>query len=525
VRIGIDVGGTNSDAVVVDDGEVLVRHKAATTLDVTGGIVAALERVLPTARRRHDDVDAVVIGTTHFINALTERSRLLKVAVVRLALPATTVIPPMPDWPEDLRVALGEHVYLAHGGYNFDGREIAALDVDELRSIARDIRRKGIRSLALSSAFAPINDEMERRAAEVFREECPGIHISLSSDIGRIGLIERENATALNATLRDIAHTVVRSLRRALDELGLTAPLFVTQNDGTLMSATYAEQHPVLTFASGPTNSMRGAAFLSKLDDAVVVDIGGTTTDVGMLVGGYPRQAATEVDVAGVRTNFRLPDLVSIGLGGGSLVRPKGAAGAEVTVGPDSVGYRLIDEARVFGGQVLTATDVAVAAGAAVVGDVAAVSGLEPAMVDAARAEIRRLVSDAVERMKLSAAPVPVILVGGGAILVDGSIEGVSSIEQPHDADVANAIGAAIAHVGAEVDRVFSLEGTSREAVLTAARDEAMRRAVAAGAVPGSVAIVDVDEVALTYLPGNATRVRVKAVGELQPSETGRRGR
>ena len=82
----------------------------------------------------------------------------------------------------------------------------------------------------------------------------------------------------------------------------------------------FAERFPVLTFASGPTNSMRGAAFLSGVQEAIVIDVGGTTTDVGSLHKGFPRQASVAVEIGGVRTNFRMPDVFSIGLGGGSLV-------------------------------------------------------------------------------------------------------------------------------------------------------------------------------------------------------------
>jgi N-methylhydantoinase A/oxoprolinase/acetone carboxylase beta subunit len=513
MRIGVDVGGTNTDAVAVDDGKLIAWHKCPTTEDVTGGIVEAMQEVLQKCGRPEDSVSAVMIGTTHFINALTERRRLLEVAVVRLALPATRVLPPMADWPTQLRETIGNHVFMAHGGYNFDGREITALDERELSQIASTIRTRGIRSLAISSVFAPVNREMEDRAAAVFRRECPDLFVSLSSDVGRIGLLERENATILNAALREIAHSVVTSLRGALDRLGISAPFFVTQNDGTLMNAEYAEAHPILTFASGPTNSMRGAAFLSGVDDAVIVDIGGTTTDVGVLAAGYPREAPTEVYVAGVRTNFRMPDVLSVGLGGGSLVRWDEETGPQI--GPESVGYRLTEDALVFGGTTLTATDVAVAAGQASIGDASSVRHLPSDAVRSSLVEVQRMIADAIDRVKTSSDPAPVILVGGGAILVSGDLEGASTVTRPDGWAVANAIGAAIAHVGSEVDRVFSLEGTSRQEVLNAAREEAIRQAVAAGAAPSSVTIVDVDEIALTYLPGNATRVRVKAVGEL----------
>jgi N-methylhydantoinase A/oxoprolinase/acetone carboxylase beta subunit len=207
-----------------------------------------------------------------------------------------------------------------------------------------------------------------------------------------------------------------------------------------------------------------------------------------------------------------MPDVISIGLGGGSLVRS--TDDGCVRIGPDSVGYRLVEEALSFGGSTLTATDVAVAAGYEL-GDPCAVAALAPALVESCLLEVRRMIGEAVDRVKISSAPTAVILVGGGAILATDDIEGASSVTRPDGWAVANAIGAAIAHVGSEVDRVFSLEGTSRSAILQLARDDAVRRAVAAGAAADSVEIVDVEEIALSYLPGNATRVRVKAVGDL----------
>jgi N-methylhydantoinase A/oxoprolinase/acetone carboxylase beta subunit len=136
-----------------------------------------------------------------------------------------------------------------------------------------------------------------------------------------MGLLERENATVMNASLAHLSAQVVTSLRTALRELQIAAPFYISQNDGTLMNAEIVEKYPVLTFASGPTNSMRGAAYLSGLQNALVADIGGTTTDIGVLTKGFPRESTNAVDIGGVRTNFRMPDVLSVGLGGGSLVR------------------------------------------------------------------------------------------------------------------------------------------------------------------------------------------------------------
>lgn len=511
IRIGIDVGGTNTDAVIMDGSTVLAGVKAPTTADVMTGVVEALDRVLKASGMAPSAVDVVMIGTTHFTNAVVQRRDLAKTGAVRLGLPATASLPPMVDWPEDLREVIGNHWWLAHGGNEFDGRAISPLDEGELVGIAAEIRAKGIRSVAVTSVFSPVSSEFEKRAGEILQRELPDAHITLSSDIGRIGLLERENAAIMNACLRDLSAHVIEAFRKAIAAAGIKGRFFLTQNDGTLMDAAFAERFPVLTFASGPTNSMRGAAFLSGVRDAIVVDIGGTTSDVGSLTKGFPRQATVAVEVGGVRTNFRMPDVFSIGLGGGSLV-VDGDKG--VTVGPRSVGYRIITEALIFGGQTLTTSDIIVAAGKADLGDVAKVSHLTPDLVARTEARIAEMLEDCVERSRLSPEPLPVIVVGGGSILVGGPIGGLEVIKPDHFA-VANAVGAAIAQVSGEVDRVYALAEIGREQALEDARQRAIDSAVAAGAARDTVEIVDVEDVPLAYLPGNATRVRVKAVGEL----------
>jgi N-methylhydantoinase A/oxoprolinase/acetone carboxylase beta subunit len=512
VRIGIDVGGTNTDAVLMDGTDVLAEVKTVTTQDVTAGIAGALRGLVRARAFSPAQIQAVMIGTTHFTNALVEARRLARTAALRLALPATEGLPPMIDWPGRLRQAIGGHAYLCHGGHEFDGREISPLDEGEIRRAARDMAAHGVRSVAISSVFSPVNAEFEQRAANIVTSVLPGVHVSLSHEIGRVGLLERENATIVNACLRDLAEQIVDAFGSALATAGISAPLYLSQNDGTLMDVAYARRYPVATFASGPTNSMRGAAFLSGLADCAVVDIGGTTTDVGILARGFPREAATEVDIGGVRSNFRMPDVLSLGIGGGSLVRP----GTEISVGPDSVGYELQSNALVFGGNTLTATDLAVAAGLAGIGDARRIAHLDRDLVSRGLDVIAAAVAGAVDRMRTSAEPLPIVAVGGGSILIRGRLPGFGAVTRPGHYAVANAIGAAIAQVGGEVDRIFALGDATREEVLAAAKTEATGKAIAAGAEPGSVQIVEVDEVPLAYLPGNAVRVRVKAAGDLQ---------
>ena len=509
MKIGVDVGGTNTDAVVLGVNGVLGWCKTPTTADVYSGIVSAITEAIADAVVDSADVDCVMIGTTQFTNAVIQRRSLLPVGIIRLALPATSAIPPLTDWPDDLIAEVGRNTHLVAGGYEFDGREIAPLDERSVAEAARAFRRSGLKAAAITSVFSPMNGDMERRAAEIVQNEAPDIAISLSCELGQFGLLPRENSTIINAALSRLSDHVVRAFRRALQELDLNVPLFISQNDGTLMRADDVQRYPVLTFASGPTNSMRGAVYLAKIKDAMVVDIGGTTSDIGMLRNGFPRQSTNFVDVGGVKTNFRMPDVLAVGLGGGSLVRNEGRL-----VGPDSVGYELTRRAQCFGGDTLTATDIAVAGGWADVGDKSLVRA-DQATIDAARVSMRLLLDMNVERMKTEAADLPLLVVGGGAILVDWPVQSVSDVLRPEFSSVANAVGAAIAQVSGEVERVVTLNETNRRTVLDDARQEAKDKTISAGATAASVEIIEVEQVPISYLPGNPTRLRVKAVGDL----------
>ena len=510
-RIGVDVGGTNTDAVVMVGRNILAAVKVPTSSDVTTGLMQALREVQKQAAIASGDVSLVVIGTTHFTNAVIERRHLSETAVVRLCLPAAQCLAPMVDWPADLRAVIGDHVFLASGGFEFDGTPIAPFDPQEISRIGAVIRERGIKAIAVAGVFAPVKDQYEREAAALLAAACPEASITLSSSIGQLGLLERESATILNSALLQLARRTVASLREGVAQCGLTCPVFLSQNDGTLMDAAQAERFPVLTFASGPTNSMRGAAFLSGQSEAIVIDVGGTTTDVGLLHKGFPRQAGSTVDIGGVRTNFRMPDVFSIGLGGGSIAVDESPV---PQVGPQSVGFELTRRALVFGGDVITATDLAVAAGRANIGDASRVRHLDAEFVRRCWEVIDQRLAAAADRSRISPVPIPVIAVGGGSILMPKTLGGLEVIRPEHFA-VANAIGAAIAQTSGEVDRIYSLENLSREAALAEAEGEARQKAVAAGALPDSILVTEREDIPLSYLRGNATRVRVKVIGDM----------
>jgi N-methylhydantoinase A/oxoprolinase/acetone carboxylase beta subunit len=522
VRIGVDVGGTNTDAVLMDGGQVLAWTKQPTSADVETGVAAAIRAVLAESGASPARVASVTIGTTHFVNALVERRELDRVGVLRLASPSGEALPPMTGWPRDLVECIGRRYFLLPGGYEVDGREMAPLDEARIRDAALALRAEGVMGIAITCAFSPINADMEHRAAAIVREAHPEATLTLSGEIGRLGFIERENSAILNAALTTLARRVVRSFSRAVAAIGVSAPLYISQNDGTLASAAQAEAYPVMTMGSGPTNSMRGAAFLSGLTDAIVMDVGGTTTDIGALSSGYPRESAISADIGGVRTNFRMPDVLAIGLGGGTRVHLDPAlygAGeldeAAFRIGPDSLGYRLAQEGMLFGGQTLTTSDVARIAGLVSFGDADGLPALSPPVLAALSARIRAMLEEGVDRMKTARGAVPVLAVGGGNFLIPDDLRGVSQVVRPPHAEVANAVGAAIAQAGAQVERVLSYEAMDRETAIEQVAALAREQVLASGGDPATVAVVDVEEAPLSYLPGRAVQVRVRVVADL----------
>ena len=512
VRIGLDVGGTNTDAVALDSNDVLLaKAKVTTTADVTGGIRAALASVLADLGPERNRVTHVMLGTTHATNAILERRGLDRVVLIRIGGPATHAIRPLFAWPQDLREAVSAGELIVEGGSEFDGREIMPLDLETVRRFLGGLGA-GVDGVAIASVFAPVSAEHELRVGELVRAQLgDSVNVSLSHEIGTVGLLERENATVLNAALVGVARTVAGALAAALEEHGLRPQTFFAQNDGTLMALDFVLHHPVLTIGSGPANSIRGAAYLTGAGDAIVADVGGTSTDIGVLANGFPRESTTPAEIGGVRTNFRMPDLVAIALGGGSVVHDRDGV---VAVGPDSVGHRLTERALVFGGDVATLTDAACAAGRARVGDPTIVAAqratFEPAL-EAADA----ILADAIDRVKLVRGAQPLVVVGGGSVLVPDELPGVSEVQRPEHFDVANAIGAAIASVSGQVDRIFHPGSGGRQAAIDEACDEARRQAERAGASPGQTEIVEVEEIPLAYLTNPASRIRVKAVGPL----------
>ncbi|KAG0684410.1 hypothetical protein C6P42_002781 [Pichia californica] len=543
--IGVDVGGTNSDLVVLDPAYlnnepakfVLAWHKTVTTPDVSEGIKNAIRHVLddPSNLISKDEIAAVTIGTTHFINAVIERdaNRLEKVAVLRLSGPFGKGVPPFADFPQDLAdVIYGYHGFL-DGGVRVDGVPIQPLNEKEVKEHVNKIKELGINSIAVISIFPSVDPSMELRTKEIIEEIYPDCDIVLSHTISGLGFVERENATVLNASIKKFGRKIIKSFIHATKKLGLTnSTVLLSQNDGTVLSIKDALETPIKTFSSGATNSMRGASILCSHDpdvvgkNVMVCDVGGTTTDVGQLLSsGFPRQSALYSYVGGVKVNFSMPHVESIGLGGGSIVRN---INGKLTIGPDSTGAEIINKAILFGGNTITTSDVTIS------------KYLESMKTDELpntikmgnplnvlnkftleyKSEysivIKKLLERVIDKMKTSADPIPVIFVGGGSFIAPDNLEGASKVIKPPFFQVANAVGAALGKISCSLSDIKHLSGSEEERKNVI--DELIKRAnsdaVERGALKSSVTVVDIVSDIVPYTD-RVYKFEVKVVGDV----------
>lgn len=499
--IGIDIGGTNTDGVVVDsNGTIVCAQKVTTTYPVDEGFAQVLNSLAP----RAGQVRRICIGTTHAMNALLTQNNLDRVGLIRI-VGQPPLIDAASDWPEPTRRAILCGVETVSGGFECDGRASATLDRDEVEVAIRTLLSKGAQALAVVGAFAPLFPEQELATLAIAQRLCM-LPVTLSYQLGGIGFIERENAAIVNATLGSAVNNGFSRLHEIARSFGLDCPLYLTQNNGTLLSVEEALRFPIKTIAAGPANSCVGAARLSGYDDAIVVDVGGTSTDVGVVSGGFVRRSFANANIGGIALNFAMPDVLSVGIGGGSLVRVENGS---VQVGPQSLGAQTLTQSRAFGGDQTTLTDVAIALGTA---DIA---GADASRVELQRADCETIaqvtserVRALVERMRGPRADMPVVAVGGGAQL--GLLNDVTV---PASAGVANAYGAALAQTSVTFDETLCLD--DRAQTIARVEREVIAATIAKGAKAEQTRIVYKDVIPYSYVGGNRARLIITAAGPL----------
>lgn len=507
--IGVDIGGTNTDAVLINDqGMILKAIKTNTTQDISEGFLEALGNIVGRSPGFPGKIKEVIAGTTQATNAVLQGEDLYRVGVLRIAGQNPADLPPACAWPAKLKASIIVGCKTISGGFQCNGEAITKFRPEEAREAIHQLIEMGAESIAIVGAFSPLNPCQEIEASQIITEIAgKTVPFTMSSKVGGLGFIERENSAILNSALIKVMDKGFKALEKVMRAMGLQCPLMITQNDGSLISLAQALEYPLLTISSGPTNSFIGAARLSGIDDAVIVDIGGTSSDAGIIRNGYPVRSLNRSTIGGISLNFTMPDVHSIALGGGSVVKFQDE---KPILGPLSVARQLTKASFAFGGRVLTLTDAAIAYGAIHIE--AADKRSVPLKEHQAKTIVDNFklrIAELAQTMRGISNELPVVLVGGGAAMASFND---SKFLLPRHYDVANAYGAALSEVAGTVDKVISL--TSRDSALESLHDEARKNAINNGACSENLKLVDEQIIPYSYVPNNMARVIVRYSGK-----------
>ncbi len=310
--LGLDTGGTYTDAAIVDmeSLEVLAKGKAQTTYhDLAIGVLEAIDDVLQYDDCERSEIQFVGLSTTLATNSiLTGKGG--KVGHIGIGWTPTP----------GFRSGADIDAYIK-GGHGVWAQELAPLDTNALEEAIE--RMKGeVDSFVVSSHFSVYNPAHEIEAARTIKERT-GLPVVLGHHLtSQLGVPERSVTAVLNARLLPVISEFLDGVERSLKERGIDATILVFKGDGTLMSIEKARERPVETILSGPAASLMGAKLLSKEDSFIVVDIGGTSTDIAFLDDGFPRISKEGATIGHWRTRVKAIDIWTVGLGGDSHVVP-----------------------------------------------------------------------------------------------------------------------------------------------------------------------------------------------------------
>lgn len=323
--MGIDTGGTYTDAVIVelDSKRVLAKAKAPTTYhDLSIGIIGALDGIIGEGGFELKDVRLVGLSTTLATNSILQ-GRGGDVGLIGIGWE------PQPDW------ALGcKKAVFIKGGCDSQGKVVSTVDPLELEEAIREVTG-GTDAVVVSGMFSVCNPFQESDVADAVRKASALPVVEGHELTGELGILERTVTAVLNARLLPIIDDFLRSVQAALGKRGIDARILVFKGDGGLMSLETARERPVETILSGPAASLMGGKVLSGLDNCIVVDVGGTSTDIAFLDEGFPRLNQEGAMVGQWRTRVKAIDMWTTGLGGDSLVQMD--SHGDVRVGPERV--------------------------------------------------------------------------------------------------------------------------------------------------------------------------------------------
>ena len=550
--LGIDAGGTHTDAVLCDPQGVVAAAKAPTNHDdLPASVRAALAAPRDALRARGGDgqlgrVTRVGLGSTLAVNALVQG----KADRVGLLLSAGPGLDPR-------RFAIGDRVLVAPGGLDHRGVEVSPLRTDGLPAVLRRWKEDGVAAVACAGKFSPRNPAHEQALADTAR--AAGLHAATGHTLsGQLNFPRRIATAYYNAAVRRLLSAFLDAVEQELAREGIRAPVFLLKADGGSLPAAAARREPVQSILSGPAASVMGVAALHAVlrdDDAsLLLDVGGTTTDIALYAQGSPVLDRDGMIIDGRRTLVRALATLSIGVGGDSRLTPRDGGGIDV-------GPRRDGPARAFGGPHPTLLDAlnvhALQRGGNPAGNAPAsldaMTALAAGMGLAPEEAARRAVEEALARIagaaatlleRVNARPVYTLaalkglralaprrawVVGGPAAMLRPLLENALDMPArcPDHADVANAVGAALALPTATLDVYATVTADSRRRLLRAPALD-IREALPPGATLRSVsdrALELLREAMLRDDPDGDPAVEVLEASEFATLEDGRGAR
>jgi N-methylhydantoinase A/oxoprolinase/acetone carboxylase beta subunit len=311
IGLGVDAGGTYTDAVIfnLEKDVTICKAKSLTTRwDFTVGIGKALDRLDQSILRK---IELVSLSTTLATNAIVENEG-QKVGLIL-----------MPPFGLDIAQNISyQPKCLIQGQLDITGREIVPVNPEEIKSVVRRlIEGHNVTAFAVSGFAGSINPEHELQVKKIIQEET-GLFVSCGHELSdSLNFQTRAVTATLNAKIIPRLANLLLDLEKVMERYGIDAPVVVVKGDGTLMSSGMAKMRPVETILSGPAASVAGARHLTGINDALVVDMGGTTTDTAALSSGLVSINEEGSNVGGHRTHVKALDIRTIGLGGDSLIR------------------------------------------------------------------------------------------------------------------------------------------------------------------------------------------------------------
>ena len=501
--VGIDVGGTNTDFVVIDENKkIFFSKKQLTSKLISDGIIDFFQNEI-LKNFKKEDIKYISLGTTFALNSILESKNLSKVGSLRIAGHFPDSLDPLFEWDEEIKNKILIGFETSFGGYECDGIEINKINFNDIEKKIKILIGKGAEEIAISGVFSLLYSNQEKEV-EKFIIEKFNIPVTISSEISEENIIDRENATILNCGIKKSFFNEFSKLNDYFKCLNLK--FFIVKNNGTLENFDYIAKYPIKTLAAGITNSSIGGSKIANLKDAIIIDIGGTSTDFCFIENGFPIKSKMDFKAGGINLQIEAPKIFSIGLGGGSLIKINEKN--EIEVGPKSIAKNLFKESFAFGGNEITLTDAAISAN---------VINFENSKKYFNKLEADKILDFSFQKitdllnkiLSFSKKEYKVIFVGGGSILFKNQIEKNKNFLIPENFEIANAYGAACAEFSITIQTIDEYDEKNIQKICDNLKNEMIQKGI-----KNNIRIIEKIITPFYYMNTKNGKIKITIAGE-----------